>query len=300
MAAPPNQVIPQEVTGWQKYFNLPQLLDYMKQHLFNVVVAIFIVIFFRKIRTVLQELCRKLFRNVLSDSPAIASFILSVISLVIDVGLSLTVLKLLGVELTGIFGVIGAFSLIIGFAFKDILSNFFGGVILLTFCPIKAQDVIVYNGYEGVVKRIEIFYTTLVDFQDTEIIIPNAKLMSNEVLNVKNDGHRRLVVQVGVGFHSDIEQVKKTIHDIIKKRDKDLFFIKGNPPVIGMYEIGASSLVFEIRVFVREKKYMYARYYLNEAMKTEFDRLGINIPYNITHIEIDNKLDALRIKKDDK
>ncbi|WP_051188946.1 mechanosensitive ion channel family protein [Ligilactobacillus ceti] len=283
---------------FSNYFNLDRIFRYVQEHSIRAIIALLIIIFFSKIRNLFKLIFEKIFKNFLANTPAIASFLLSMISVVIDLVLILVIFKLLGINLSGITAMVGAFSLVLGFAFKDILANFFGGLILLTFCPIKAEDVIKYNDFEGVVKKIEIFYTTLVDFQNSEIIIPNARLISNEVVNVKDNAHRRLILQVGVGYDSDIKQVKDTIREIIEKRRDDLFFIDDTDPVIGMYEIGASSLIFEIRVFVREKKFMFARYYLNEAMKTEFDKLGIDLPFDITHLEIDQKLNQIKVVQD--
>lgn len=279
-----------------KDFNIENMITYAKGHVISALVGVLMIIFFRRIRNFIRKIVSKVLHRFLSQNVEIATFCISIISLIIDFCLAIIIIRLLGVNLTKLGGMIGALSLVIGFSFKETLSNFLGGIILLTFKPFKVEDVIRYGDYEGVVKKVEIFYTTLVDFQDSEIIIPNANIIGNEVVNVNNDAHRWLVLQVGVGYGSNLEQVKSTIREIIEKRRDDLFYIEEVEPIIGMYEIGASSLNFEIRVYVREKKYILARYYLNESMKTEFDKLGIDLPYTIVDLQVNKDFNQIKVQ----
>lgn len=277
-------------------FNIDNLLRYIKGHLISALLALILIVFFKKIRNFIRNIFAKTLNKMLADNIEIATFCVSIISIIIDLCLAMIIIRLLGINLTKIGGMIGALSLVIGFSFKEILSNFLGGIILLTFKPFKVEDVIKYGDYEGVVKKVEIFYTTLVDFQDSEIIIPNANIIGNEVTNINDNAHRWLITQIGVGYGSDIELVKRTIKNIIENRRSDLFYIEGVEPIIGMSEIGASSLNFEIRVYVREKKYILARNYLNESIKIEFDKLGIDLPYNIIDLQLNKEFNSLKIE----
>lgn len=285
----------QSISEVKKYFNFDSIILYAKTHMLSAAIAVIMIIFFRRISNICKRIMEKAFKRFFSENPGIATFIISILTFVIDFVLIVIILEFLGINLTGITALLGAFSLVIGFSFKDILSNFFGGLILLTFKPFQVNDVVEYKSFVGTIKKIEIFYTTLTNFQNEEVIVPNANIIDNEIININTNSHRRLTLQIGVGYGSNIDQVKDTIRSIIDRRKEDLFYIEDTEPVIGMYEIGASSLNFDIRVFVRENQYMNARYYLNESIKTEFDKLGIDLPYNIIDLQVNPGFNSINI-----
>lgn len=276
----------QTVKTVYEYFNIESIISYLKTHVISGIIALLIIIFYSKIRRAILYFIKRVLKKVLAANLGVRTFLTSIIGLFIDIILVFIILKLLGINLTGIYALFSVIGLIFGFAFKDSLSNVFGGIIILTFKPFKVNDVIQYNNFVGTVKKIEIYYTTIVNFQNENVIVPNGNLTTTEVRNINTNSHRRLDMQVGVGYGSNIEQVKKLLLDIINKRKDDLFYLDVTPPMIGMYEIGASSLNFDIRVFVRENQYLLAKYYLNEEIKTVFDANKIDLPYNIVDTRI--------------
>lgn len=278
--------INKNVDAIYKYFNIESIMDYLKNHILSGVIAILIIVFFRRIRNLILTIIKKFLKKMLAANPGVRTFITSIIGLCIDLFLLFIILKLLGINLSGIFALFSVIGLVLGFAFKESLSNVFGGIIILTFKPFKVNDVIQYNSFIGTVRKIEIYYTTIVNFQNENVIVPNGNLATTEIRNINSNSHRRLDMQVGVGYGSNIAQVKALILDIINRRKDDLFYLDQTPPMIGMYEIAASTLNFDIRVFVRENQYLMARYYLNETIKTEFDANNIDLPYNIVDTRI--------------
>ena len=293
-----NTAAANNLAALRKYFNFDVLLGYIEKHLFSFAIALIIVIFYSKIRKIIGHIMKRALNRFLSNNPGLATFSMSLVTFCIDFVLVLIILRLIGVDLSGIATVLVSMSLVLGFAFKDILSNFFGGIILLTFKPFQVGDAVEYKGFVGRVSKIEIFYTRLTDFQHEEVIIPNANIISNEIRNISANDHRRLDLQFGIGYGSDIQQVKTALHEIIENRKEDLFYIEEHEPLIGMYDIGASALIFDVRVFVREDKYMDARYYMNEAVKTRFDQLGIDLPYNIVDLQVNQSYNKIKIEND--
>lgn len=266
-------------------YTLEQVMDYITKHAFSFLLAIFIIIFYSKIRDFLVSISKKFLKKIFSD-PSISSFFISISKLLINGLLIFTILRLFGVDLTGITAIISAISLVLGFAFKDTLSNFFGGIIILTFKPFKVGDIIEYSSYLGVVNKIEIFYTKIINFQNEVVIIPNGNIINNEIRNIYYNPVRRLDLVVGVSYSSNIEQVKKIILEIIEAKKDEYFDLDEREPLIGMSDMAASSLDFDVKVFVKEGQYSHAKYYLNETIKTEFDKAGIEIPFNQLDLHI--------------
>lgn len=270
----------------KKYLSLDQIFSYLKENIIRITIVILIIIFYTKIRKALLYLIKKLLKRALAAHIGLRTFVISIIKFTIDIVLIFVILKLLKIDLTGIYAVFSIIGLVLGFAFKESLSNIFGGLVILTFKPFKVNDVIEYNGVSGVVKKIEIYYTTMINFQNENIIIPNSLVVSNVVKNINVNLTRRLDIQVGVDYNADIEKVKSLLLDIVNRRVDDLFNLDEHQPLIGMFNISDSSLIFDVRVYIKEGQYLFAKYYLNETIITEFAKNKINIPYNIVENRI--------------
>ena len=243
----------------------------------------------------------------------------------------------------------------LGIAFKETLGNFCGGLIILTFKPFKVGDTIEYNNYLGTVKKIELFYTKMLNPQNELVIIPNGIITNTEIRNIKQNGERRLDLRIGVSYNSDIQKVKKILEQIInmetmneiqetesrknlliklqnsiletKEKTKINLFstifsrkkmqeaekeasknsndqvddemedlestvigqnvynndekliLASKKPVIGVGELGESAIIFYVYVYTRSENYLTLKLKLNEIIKTEFDKEGIEIPY---------------------
>ncbi len=282
-----------------KYLKTEFILNYLKDHIFGILPAIILILLYKSIKTYVLLFLDKAYRKVFSNNGMI-TFLNSVSRFIVDLVLIFTILDLLGIHLSKFATLISAFSLVFGFAFKDVLGNVFGGIIILIFKPFVVEDLIEYAGYEGKVNRIEIFYTSIITYNNEEVIIPNGSIISSEVKNISMHKYRRLEITVGVGYGSNIEEVKETIQEILNRRKDDLFELDKKPTLIGMAEIGASSLNFDIKVHVRPENFLPAKYYLNESIKTEFDAKGIELPFNIIDLQVNpnfNRLDINNAKE---
>ncbi len=277
-----------------KYLTTDFILNYITSNIFGLLPAIILIFLYKTIKKYTLLILDKFYRKTLKNNGLI-SFLNSISRFIVDLILIFTILDLLGIHLHKFMALISAFSLVFGFAFKDVLGNVFGGVIILLFKPFTVDDLIKYAGYEGWVNRIEIFYTSLITYNNEEIIIPNGSIISSEVVNISRHQYRRLDITVGVGYGSDIDEVKDTIKKILERK-KDLFEIEKKPFLIGMAEIGASSLNFDIKVHVKAQDYLIAKYYLNESIKTEFDAKGIELPFNIIDLQVNPNFNKLNLE----
>ncbi len=112
----------------------------------------------------------------------LTEFLKSLVSIVLKILVVVTVANMIGVQMTSFIALIGAASLAVGLSLQGSLSNFAGGILILTFKPFKAGDEIEVLGHKGVVARIEIFYTILRKGDGTAIV-PNGALSNGVIVN---------------------------------------------------------------------------------------------------------------------
>ncbi|GAA0182013.1 mechanosensitive ion channel [Clostridium sediminicola] len=172
--------------------------------------------------------------------------------------------------------VIGAAGLAVGLAFQGSLSNFAGGVLILTFRPFKVGDFIEAQGYAGIVDEISIIYTVLNTVDNKRVIVPNGDLSNSSCINYSANDKRRVDITFGVGYDADINKVKEVIGQIANKHE---FIFKDPAPFIRVVEHGDSSVNFVTRVWCKTEHYWDVYFDLMEEVKVAFDKEGINIPY---------------------
>ncbi len=144
--------------------------------------------------------------------------------------------------------VAGALSLGIGFGLQSIVNNFVSGLILLFERPIKVGDWIVTSAGEGIVKSISVRSTEIETFDWASVIVPNSELVTAPVTNwTHKNRYTRLVIPIGVSYNADPEQVASILLKCAKASPRVLSYPL---PVVFFRDYGASSLDFEVRIFI--------------------------------------------------
>lgn len=191
----------------------------------------------------------------------------------------------LGLELSQLAIILGALSVGIGFGLQNVVNNFVSGLILLLQRPIKAGDWIVVGQHEGYVKKINVVATEIQTFDNAELIVPNSQLVSSEVVNWTHKSTvARVVISVGVSYDSE----PRRVHDVLLACAENADDVMNTPaPTVVLREFGDSSLVFELRLFIRQADYMLLiGSELRHAITDAFHKEGIVIPYPQRDIHI--------------
>jgi potassium-dependent mechanosensitive channel len=196
---------------------------------------------------------------------------------IITVGV-LAALAVLGVELQNFAIVAGALGIGVGFGLQNVVNNFASGLILLFERPVRVGDTVVVDDVWGTVQKIGLRSTVMVTFDQSEMIVPNADLVSEKVTNwTLSSPTARIILPVGVAYGSSISQVLKILVDSAFAHDAVL----KEPPPEGLFVgFGDSSLDFELRVWVSNIR---QRLQVRSVILTEVERrlaeAGIEIPF---------------------
>ncbi len=188
----------------------------------------------------------------------------------------LAAISKLGVQTTSFVAVIGAAGLAIGLAFQSSLSNFAAGFLLVIFRPFRKGDFIEGAGTAGIVQEIQIFTTRLITPDNKLIIIPNSKLMGDNIVNYSAMGTRRVDFKFGVSYGDDLKKVKEILKRIASEENRAL---PEHAPMVAVSELGDSSVNLILRLWVKSSDYWPVYFDTIEKVKITFDAEDVTIPF---------------------
>jgi small conductance mechanosensitive channel len=204
-------------------------------------------------------------------------FLRSVSNILLKVMLIISVMGMVGIQMTSFIAVLGAAGLAVGLAMQGTLQNFAGGVMILLFKPYEVGHFIEAQGFMGTVREIQIFTTVLLTPDNRKVIIPNSPLATGSITNFSAMPTRRIDFSFGIGYGDDIDAAKKIL---MKMADKDDRVLKGeNPPEVMVEALADSSVNLKLRTWVKAEDYWGLFFDMTENVKKQFDAAGISIPF---------------------
>lgn len=212
-------------------------------------------------------------------------FIISLLSALLKVMLVISVIGMIGVQMTSFIAILGAAGLAVGMALSGTLQNFAGGVMILIFKPFKVGDVLEAQGFLGVVKEIQLFNTIMLSLDNKTIIIPNGGLSTSSMVNYSTQPTRRVDMTFGIGYTDDIDKAKGILEGLLANHPKVL---KDPAHFIALSELADSSVNFTVRAWVNAADYWEVYFYMQETVKKEFDKNEIGIPFPQRDVHIYN------------
>jgi small-conductance mechanosensitive channel len=190
----------------------------------------------------------------------------------------LLAISVMGLSLSNLAIIAGALSVGIGFGLQQIVNNFVSGLILLVERPVNIGDWIVVGDQEGHVRRISVRATEIETFQRAAVIVPNAQLISERVINWTHANKTgRLDINVGVAYGSDPERVMAILAACAKAHPQVL----AHPPPFALFmDFGASSLDFQLRCYIIDiNNRLSVASALRVAIHKALKEAGIEIPF---------------------
>lgn len=256
-----------------------------------LVVGYFLIKLFLRILKKIFKIDKKLIKE-----QTIKTFILNTLKVVLYFGLALLVLATLKVNLSGAATIFSSALLAIGLALQDVISNFASGIIILTSKPFVIGDYVnIGNGVcEGTVTSVKFLVTCIETVDRQNITIPNKTITSSVVMNYTQNPLRRLRVDIGVDYDTDIQKVKDILINIANNDNRILL---EPTPVAYLTAFQASSINISLRCYVPNEIYWTVYFDINEKIFLDFKKYGIEIPFNRIVVSSRNS-DDLLIKED--
>jgi small-conductance mechanosensitive channel len=183
-----------------------------------------------------------------------------------------------GMDFTRVALFAGAFSVGIGFGLQSVVNNFVSGLILLFERPVQIGDMVEVGTLQGEVRRIGARSSTVRTFDGAEVIVPNANLITEPVVNwTLSDRRRRLDLEVGVAYGTEPEAVLELLEGVAEAHD----LVLETPQAQALFlEFGDSSLNFRLRVWIPRYEEGFAiRSQLTVAINAALRDAGITIPF---------------------
>ncbi len=211
----------------------------------------------------------------------VKTFLFSLIKVALYGLVAITALGTAHVDVGSLLTALGAAAITAGLALQDTLRSFVSGVIIIFTKPFTAGDLIQFEGYEGYIDSIRIFYTQIHTFDNRTVQIPNSRLTTNNVVNCSVRGTRRIDIKFSVSYEDNLTKVKSVVYAVIANIPE----IIGDPePKVYISNHLDSGVEVFAMVWVKEEDYYPALFRMEEDVKNAFDENGITIPYPHVHL----------------
>ncbi|MFP4555457.1 MAG: mechanosensitive ion channel family protein [Bacteroidales bacterium] len=218
--------------------------------------------------------------------PSLRTFFRSFLSISLKILVVISVLGMVGVEMTSFIAILGAAGLAVGLSLSGTLQNFAGGVLILILKPFKVGDVIEAQGYTGSVTEIQIFHTVITGFDNIVNIVPNGSLATGALTNYSVNDTRQAQWVFGIAYGDDFKKAQKVLRGIL---DADERVLKDPEPFIFLSQLNDNSVDITIRAWTKSEDFWPVFFGMSEKVYEAFIKEGLNIPFPQMDVHIHEK-----------
>lgn len=194
-------------------------------------------------------------------------------------------LQQVGFNLTAFLTGLGILGFTVGFALQDVSKNFVAGLLLLLQQPFSLGEAIEVGDYSGKVEDISLRATRLRTFDGRDVLIPNADVFTSAIVNFSRTPARRVALDVGVAYGSDLEQVREVALAAVRQVPG----LRDEPqPMVAFHTFADASINLTLYFWVdtAQTNPLQAQSNALEAVNAAFARHGIDIPYPIQTVHL--------------
>lgn len=248
---------------------------------------IYLPIVYILLGTIIYFLIKKIVSKISSNKhidkkkQTIISLIKNILKYLIYIFIILSILKVYGVDTTGIIASLGIAGLVIGLALQDIIADFVAGIFILFDDQYTIGDVVEVNGFKGEVMSFGLMSTKIKNANGDVLIISNSSF--KEVKNFSRNNHI-LYLNLDVNYDTNIDKLEKVLNDLtetVKKMENVIDY-----KVLGVNEFSSSSIKYLVSIECKSNsQYQIKRDYL-KLIKETFSKNKIEIPYSQLDINI--------------
>jgi small-conductance mechanosensitive channel len=182
-----------------------------------------------------------------------------------------------GIEPQTLVAGLGLTGIALGFALRDIISNFVSGLLILTLRPFQIGDQIIVSETEGTVERIELRATQIRTYDGRWVLVPNADVFTSRVTNNTASPMRRADIPLYVGYDADLDMVLRVAADTVRSIDGVL----AQPPVAVLArELGPEGIRLEVRFWTdsRRADFLATLSAVQRALVSRLKTAGVALP----------------------
>ena len=212
---------------------------------------------------------------------------------IIAIGI-IMVFSVLGGSWGEIQWLVAALGVGIGFGLQEIIANFISGLILLFERPVRIGDIVTVGETSGVVTKIQIRSTTIRNWDQQELLVPNKEFVTGRLLNwTLSDPIARIVIRIGIAYGSDVEKALKILLETAEQNER---VIDDPAPLVAFESFGDNALDLSLRCYIGSMDYrLLTLTELNQVINREFEAAGISIafPQRDIHLDTSSPLEVL-------
>ncbi|HMM12390.1 MAG TPA: mechanosensitive ion channel [Bacteroidales bacterium] len=222
-------------------------------------------------------------RNV---DPSLRTFLRSFLSIALKILVVITVLSMIGVQMTSFIAMLGAAGLAVGLALQGTLQNVAGGVIILLFKTLRVGEVIESGSYIGTVREIQMMYTILTTFDNRVVAIPNSALATGSLINYSKMPERRVDWVFSIAYGDSYAKAEAILKNLIEADER----ILAEPePFIALQRLNNSSVDIVVRCWTKQQDYWPVFFEMNKKVYEIFAHEGLTIPFPQMDVHIRQK-----------
>lgn len=199
-------------------------------------------------------------------------------------------LDMVNFNVTAFVAGLGIVGFTVGFALQDIAKNFVAGILLLLQRPFEIGQAIQVAGHSGTVTEVSLRATEIRTLDGLQVFIPNADVYTNALTNYSRATQRRITLQVGVAYGTDLDQATQVALAAVSQVPG---VIGDDPePVVVFDSFGDSSINFSLYYWIDldQISYFAGQDQGLKAVNRAFEREGIEIPFpiRVLHLRQEN------------
>lgn len=216
----------------------------------RAIAAVLVIALFGLLAAGVRWLLRGVFRRVVDDLTVenlikqVAYYTIWVLGLIVAV-------DALGFQPQTVVTGLGLTGLALGFALKDIISNFVSGLLLLALRPFELGDQIVVGDTEGAVERIRLRATDIRTYDGRLVLVPNAEIFTSRVTNNTASPMRRATVTLYLGYGTDLPRAVEVLSTAARAADGVL---AESPVAVRVRELGQADLEIEVQFWTDSRR----------------------------------------------
>ena len=265
----------------------PAIKEYFEKTLLILVIA--------TATWIISKVCSEMIRVYLGrvqDESHSTSLLVSFTRWVIVIVGALMILQSLNLSITPVLTTLGVGGIAVALALQGTLANLFSGIQIIASRQLKPGDFVKLDtGDEGYVTDITWRNTTIRNFSNNTVLIPNAKLAETVITNYYLPQKEIAVrVQVGVSYESDLDRVEKVTREVAREAMRDITGITSFDPLIRFHTFNDSSIDFTVIMRAGEVVNMYLlKHEFIKRLHKRYAQENIEIPFPITTMHLQSQ-----------